>query len=580
MTESPPLAGDRRRILIADDEEPIRRMLTRFLSARYDVRTASGGVEAVKVAIKDRPDLLLLDLEMQDIHGLEVIKALRSNPEMRTLPIIVLTGLSTKENVVKAIQAGASDFVVKGRFSLSDLGQRIVKLLVRAPEAPRTEAPAAKPEAPKGTRAPAASKDARFPAKEEIERRLRESIDLKALPAVISEVIRSTSDPSADAAVLTEIVSRDPSISARVLHVANSAFYVMEGRVQHLSQAITRLGFRQVRDLTIALKLVEEYSGASRTDEVRQELWRHAIGCAVLARNLSTALKCTPEETESAFMGGLLHDVGQAFLLDAFPKPYEKLLAAAQRKGLSILEQERAALGLDHVEITRRLLEKWNLLQELGPVVLPHHADASGGTAPRAASILSLADVLTRAAGIGSDGETALPQVVELTEKLPGLTRETAGQVLSDVEHQVDQMSAVLQLRHETPKKAPAAGRALPAEAVWTAELSPPADPVELFLRRHGCALRDAATLADGVAGGAPAAAFLRAHSQAWLQAQVDGLLHKGLKWSAPERPLVVLSEVAPSSALKAGLKKLGARVLVGGVGIPELLKTVKPSRR
>lgn len=110
------------RILIVDDEPQILRALRINLHARqYDVVTAANGAEALHAAAAHRPDLVVLDLGLPDIDGVEVIRKLRT---WTPVPIVILSGRLDSAGKVSALDAGADDYVTKP-FSLDELLARI-----------------------------------------------------------------------------------------------------------------------------------------------------------------------------------------------------------------------------------------------------------------------------------------------------------------------------------------------------------------------------------------------------------------------------------------------------------------------
>lgn len=122
------------KILLADDDPQILRALRITLAAYgYEVIPAADGAAAVRLAVERHPDLLLLDLGMPKLDGLEVITAVRG---WSTMPILVLSGRSDAMDKVSALDAGADDFVTKP-FSTEELLARIRALSRRAPGAAR-----------------------------------------------------------------------------------------------------------------------------------------------------------------------------------------------------------------------------------------------------------------------------------------------------------------------------------------------------------------------------------------------------------------------------------------------------------
>ena len=101
-------------LLVVDDDELLRKLLSRILgAAHYDVETAASATDAMTVLRKRRPDLILMDVQMPDIDGVELTRRLKASEAYAGIPVIMLTGQSEKEVIVDSLGAGAIDFVVK-----------------------------------------------------------------------------------------------------------------------------------------------------------------------------------------------------------------------------------------------------------------------------------------------------------------------------------------------------------------------------------------------------------------------------------------------------------------------------------
>lgn len=119
--------GVAEKVLIVDDEEPIRELLREFLTgAGYEVLAAANGEEAIEVAQRERPDLILLDIRMPELDGIETCVRLRANEKTRSIPVIIATAFG--DTLVEALDAGADDFVSKP-FQLEEIGLRVRSLL-------------------------------------------------------------------------------------------------------------------------------------------------------------------------------------------------------------------------------------------------------------------------------------------------------------------------------------------------------------------------------------------------------------------------------------------------------------------
>jgi two-component system KDP operon response regulator KdpE len=116
------------RILVVDDERSIRRFLSASLSGLYEVVQASDGEEALRAVVNEKPDLLILDLGLPDIDGVEVTRRLR---EWTQIPIIVVSVREQESDKIAALDAGADDYLTKP-FGAGELMARIRVALRRS----------------------------------------------------------------------------------------------------------------------------------------------------------------------------------------------------------------------------------------------------------------------------------------------------------------------------------------------------------------------------------------------------------------------------------------------------------------
>ena len=100
-------------ILIVDDERSNIRVLNSILNPDYTVYAASDGPDALEAAEEFLPDLILLDIMMPDMDGYEVFSKLKDSENTRNTPVIFITGLDSKDDKVKGLSMGASDYIAK-----------------------------------------------------------------------------------------------------------------------------------------------------------------------------------------------------------------------------------------------------------------------------------------------------------------------------------------------------------------------------------------------------------------------------------------------------------------------------------
>ena len=121
--------GEKRRILLAEDNDTNMMVTNDFLEAHgYQVVTAVNGVDAIKAAQSYKPDLILMDIQMPGMNGLEAIKQLRKISGFESVPIIALTALAMPGDRERCLEAGASEYLAKPA-SLKKLFEVITELL-------------------------------------------------------------------------------------------------------------------------------------------------------------------------------------------------------------------------------------------------------------------------------------------------------------------------------------------------------------------------------------------------------------------------------------------------------------------
>lgn len=117
-----------KKILIAEDEDILLNVLKdRFEAEGWEVTVAKDGIEAMEQINKSKFDLVLLDLLMPKKDGFEVLKEVRDNPELKTLPIIVLSNLGGDDDIKKALALGANDYFVKTQHPMSEVVEKAKK---------------------------------------------------------------------------------------------------------------------------------------------------------------------------------------------------------------------------------------------------------------------------------------------------------------------------------------------------------------------------------------------------------------------------------------------------------------------
>jgi putative nucleotidyltransferase with HDIG domain len=233
---------------------------------------------------------------------------------------------------------------------------------------------------------------------------IRQVRDLPSLPIAVTRVMQLTNDPKAGLSDVAHALASDQGLAARVLKLANSAYYGSSRRIGTVSEAVVILGMRTTRNLTLATScqdmLEREVQGYFLP---RGALWRHSLACAAAAQNLARRAKF--RGTEEAFVAGLLHDIGKVIMSAYLKAEFAQVLTRVAKGKSTFSDAERDVLGFDHAEVGARLLERWNLPPTLVTAVRYHHSPSQIPDNLLAA-LVHVADTicLTLGIGLGVDG--------------------------------------------------------------------------------------------------------------------------------------------------------------------------------
>ena len=131
------------KIMLVEDDIALRDIYTsRFEAEGYEVAVASDGEQALTVAVKEKPDLILLDIMMPKISGFDVLDILRNTPETKTTKIIVMSALSQTADIDKGKTLGADEYLVKSQVTLSEVVAKVKEVLQKPKAEPAQENPA------------------------------------------------------------------------------------------------------------------------------------------------------------------------------------------------------------------------------------------------------------------------------------------------------------------------------------------------------------------------------------------------------------------------------------------------------
>lgn len=228
--------------------------------------------------------------------------------------------------------------------------------------------------------------------------------DLPTFSVAALEVMRAADSSTARAEQIAEILSRDPSLSARILRLSNSAFYGLSRKVTTLQESVVILGMRTVKNLSMVAATYPWMSKPLKGYGLEPKaMWFNSFGTAIGAQLVAQlSRKC---DDQTAFTAGLLHDVGKVALCVWIDEKLKAIIHYAEREGIPFDEAERKILGYDHCEVGAHLAQNWNLPEPIVQAVRYHHSpDACEPTSP-IVDCVHVGGYLTMTMGFGLGGD-------------------------------------------------------------------------------------------------------------------------------------------------------------------------------
>jgi len=238
----------------------------------------------------------------------------------------------------------------------------------------------------------------------EIQNRVRLCPRLPSLRSIQGALRELLAAEQRYAGQISEVIRRDPGLTARMLRLVNSAHFGLAHKVTNLEEAVFFVGVRQVRELAMMTPVIDDFKRLTGSkDSNWRDLWKHCIATAMVTKELMLA---TPEPGDDLdYVAGLVHDVGWIVLGTVFPDHYHEILRRLQAGATAARHVENDVLGCDHAQLGAIYLKTQELSASLVLATQYHHAPSGAEMQSRLAAAVQIADHFTNSIGLGHPGE-------------------------------------------------------------------------------------------------------------------------------------------------------------------------------
>ena len=330
-----------KRILFVDDEIRILDGIRRMLYAerkQWEMEFVLGGEAALQACEATSFDVVISDMRMPGMDGATLLGHIRDRYPATAR--IILSGYSEDSLARRAVPV-AHRFLAKPSSSseLRSMIERVCSLqdVLSTPDI----------------------------------RKLVGSIgELPSLSTTYTRLTQAVSDPDSSINELAGIIEGDVAMSAKVLQLANSAFFGLAQKVTTLSNAVSYLGMQTIKNLALtseAFRVLQPHSRIPHS--ICESMEKHAHRVAEIASALPLE-KCNRDVT---IIAALLHDIGKLFLASSMPDQFCAVLGRARERGCKPFEAEEELLGSSHAEIGAYLLGLWGIPSLTVEAIAHHH---------------------------------------------------------------------------------------------------------------------------------------------------------------------------------------------------------------
>ncbi len=202
---------------------------------------------------------------------------------------------------------------------------------------------------------------------------------LPVMPRLYSEVTAELGSPEGSLEVVARSIAQDPVMTAKILHVVNSAFFGLGREITEPYEAVLFLGAERTRSLLLLAGVFTQFEDLKCPGFSGEQIWHHSLQVGTMARTITVAEVKNVKLAEAAFTAGLIHDMGKLILMANVPAMCVAIDQLHNGKKVTQREAELQVLGTTHAELAACLLGNWGLALPVLEAVAWHHCPTRSG---------------------------------------------------------------------------------------------------------------------------------------------------------------------------------------------------------
>jgi HD-like signal output (HDOD) protein len=263
-----------------------------------------------------------------------------------------------------------------------------------------------------------------------------------SLPTIYERLTEAINHPRSSINDITKIIGEDQGLTARLLKLANSPLFGYFSKIDSIGKAVTIIGTQQLQAMSLAVSVMEVFTGIPENLINMRTFWQHSIACGITARALAIYRRET--NVERVFAAGILHDVGRLVMCTAMPDIFSRMIVASRQDKALLLRLEEDRLGFTHAEVGGKLLEKWLIPLSITEPVGCHHSPDTARKFPLETAFIHVADIICKSLGLGFNGEWFVPPLDHSSWDRLDIPPASLRDIVKYVEPQMAQTMAIL----------------------------------------------------------------------------------------------------------------------------------------
>lgn len=261
------------------------------------------------------------------------------------------------------------------------------------------------------------------------------AVKLVTLPDVYLRLRGLLDDPDSSMMDVANLIAHDPSLTARLLRMVNSAFFGFTAKIETVSRAVGLLGTQQIHDLALATSVARAFSTIPHVIMNMKLFWRNSVYCGVASRLIAS--QCNVLDSERLFVAGLLRDIGHLIMYLKVADPAQQALLRAKQQRLPLPQVERELIGCDYAQVGAELMRVWQLPPSLRESLACHLEPSKAQDFALETSIVHIASVITDTDASEDFPETQALPIDPVALQITGLSHDNLQSIKEEADRQV-----------------------------------------------------------------------------------------------------------------------------------------------